>query len=396
MKIIIVDTTIHDESLIGGGHLYLPPLMNGLVQKGHEVHFVVKASPARQIVNSIRESGATVHIKPWKKILVEEAAMEFASWVNAMRPDIFFISTCPSVSWIALPLLHPSIATVAVAHTDSETYYIPIRHYHSFLTRVIGVSPEICDNFKLYCNVKAEQLEWIPYGVTINTIVPQTSDDSTLRLIYAGRVVEEQKRISDIIAITIQLEKEQLKYKLTIAGDGPAMPEVKRALEQPINAGRVILKGWVSNKEIIAAMREADIFLLSSSYEGFCIALTEAMANGCCPLVTDIRSGNKYLVQNSSNGFMMEIGDVAGFVQRIKELDMDRYKLLQMRKASWQTGKEYSIVKMVERYELCFSNALLAVSKKTRTIDSAFPLMETCRSRFPLWIRRIKAGIMNS
>ena len=89
MKIIIVETVL-DGSIIGGGSLYLPGLIKGLVQKGHEVHLVLKGTPNPKIGYSINESGAIIHIKPWKKKgLVTDMARLLADWVWSERGSEF-------------------------------------------------------------------------------------------------------------------------------------------------------------------------------------------------------------------------------------------------------------------------------------------------------------------
>lgn len=393
MKIVIVDTTVHG-SYIGGGHLYLPGLMKGLVEKGHEVHLVASGEPNEKIAGFINASGAIVHERPWgKNGFVEDTAPLFADWVNQMSPDIYLISASGDIGWVALPLLDPGIATLTTGHNDSETFYLPARHYHSFLTKAIGVSHEICDHYKTDCYLPADKVEWVPYGVMTSLTGPVIRPATELKIVYVGRVVEEQKRISDLIAIARSLSDEKVNYQLTIIGDGPDMPKVKTMLGQQVSEGKVILKGWLTNPEIIHILRENEVFVLTSAYEGFCIALTEAMANGCCPVVTDIRSGNKYLVKDSFNGFVVEVGNTKKFTARLEELANDNDKLSRMRIQAWNEGKQFSIARMVENYENCFRRSAEEAKRSLRQTDSNFPLMPTCRSKYPKWLRSLKVMV---
>ncbi|MEP6900463.1 MAG: glycosyltransferase, partial [Actinomycetota bacterium] len=114
------------------------------------------------------------------------------------------------------------------------------------------------------------------------------------------------------------------------------------------------------------------------------------MSNGCCPVVTDIRSGNKQLIEDGTNGFLIEIGDAEGFAEKLKFLSENRTELLKMRRLAWHTGREYGIAKMIENYENCFESAITDAANAPRETYRDYPLMETCRSHFPLWLRRIK------
>ena len=393
MKIVIIDTTIQ-SSLIGGAQTFLPLLMKGLKERGHEVHLVTKGPPHRKIEKQIQESGAIVHTSLWKKkYLAEEAAPVFARWVNAMVPDIYLISVSPDVGWVVLPYLNPAIATFTIGHTDDETFYLPARHYQPFITKAIGVSDEVCRQYISRCNFAEQDVSWIPYGVMAKPSAPDEHNNKTIHLIYVGRIVEEQKRISDLIKIVQQLAARHIPFHIKIIGDGTEMPLLKEKLQKEIKENKVQLLGWLKMENIIDHLRHTDLFILTSSYEGFCIALVEAMANGCCPLVTDIKSGNKQLITHGQNGFIFPVGDINAFVQKIAALAAEPEKIFSLRKSAWETGKNYSVERMTLAYEEHFITAAAAVKKHFRNIDEDFPLMETCRSSWPLWIRRIKAAI---
>jgi glycosyltransferase involved in cell wall biosynthesis len=391
LRIVIVDTTI-DEDLIGGAHLFLPVLIKGLVANGNEVHLVTKGPPNNKVAAAINKSGAILHTTIWNNSwYVEKTAPKLAEWVNKQAPDVYLISASGDIGWVVLPLLNPDIATLTIGHTDSETFYLPARHYHSFLTGAVGVSEQVCKQYAESCSVNSERVAWIPYGVQAAEEVIDYTMDKKLRLVYAGRIEEEQKRISDLAKIINKLSGTNIDFTITIVGDGPQMPELKKSLVNEINLNKAVLTGWLPNEEVIKIFRQSEVFVLTSAYEGFCIALTEAMANGCCPVVTNIRSGNGQLIQNGSNGIIHEIGDVDAFVAALIELNNNPAKLLTMRTKAWQAAYEYGTQRMVDNYEKLFVEAMAAAKKNLRSMAANFSVMETCRSKHPFWLRSIKA-----
>jgi glycosyltransferase involved in cell wall biosynthesis len=304
------------------------------------------------------------------------------------------VSVSPDIGWVALPQLNPEIATLTIGHGDFDTFYAPVRHYSRFLTQAIGVSEEICRKYRDECGMPAERVTWIPYGVEVLDQKPAGTAEGLLRLLYVGRLDEPQKRISDVVKIVKQLRESNVGFAFDIVGDGDERPLVERELGADIADGHVRMHGWVGSENVIEAMRGGEVFILASSTEGFCISLTEAMANGCAPVVTDIESGNKQLVEDGVNGFVVPVGDVDAFVDRIKLLAADRSRLNEMRRAAWYTGKQYSVDRMVENYVSCFERAIEHARSNPRTPDPDFPLMESCRSKYPLWLRRLKAKAM--
>jgi len=390
MKIAVIDTTI-DGDLIGGAHTFLPKLLKGLIEKGSEVHFITKGTPNEKVRPQIEALNLTLHTNLWDANgFVEETAPVFAKWLNELNPDIYLISASGDIGWVVLPLLDPRIATLTIGHTDSETFYLPARHYRAFLTRAIGVSPEVCVSYVLSCVIEKERVEWIPYGVESSGEEPSNEGENQLKLIYVGRLEEEQKRVSDLAKVIKSLSEKGVDFSFQIVGDGEEMPNFKAILNKEIESGKVVLRGWLESGEVLKAMRDSEVFVLTSAYEGFCIALVEAMANGCCPIVTDIRSGNGELIESGANGYLIEIGDTEAFAERLKSLSENRAELLELRRRAWKKGKEYGVAKMVENYENCFRQAIDDARGNPRQTYADYPLMETCRSRFPLWLRRIK------
>jgi glycosyltransferase involved in cell wall biosynthesis len=214
-------------------------------------------------------------------------------------------------------------------------------------------------------------------------------------LLYVGRFDDEQKRISDVVKVIRKLSEIGLDFEFDLVGDGTEMSNVRSGLASEIDSGRVRVHGWLEAGQVIEMMRASEVLILASAYEGFCISLTEAMANGCTPIVSDIRSGNKQLVDNGENGYIVPIGDVDAFVDRIGLLAKDRDRLSRMRVAAWETGRRFSVERMVDSYERCFERAVEGASENPRTTELGFPLMKSCRSRYPLWLRRIKAKVVN-
>lgn len=393
MKIVVIDTE-SSGNFIGGAQLFLPGLIDGLSDRRHDVHLITRGMPNEKVRPQIAKTGVTLHSDLWKiEAIVDDTSPVLAKWLNNLKPEVMLVSTSADMGWVVLPMLDPNIATLAIGHNDSPTYYEPARHYGEFLTRAIGVSDEICEKYALVSEIAQERIDWIPYGVRTSDAPPTDFGGTTLKMVYVGRVEEEQKRVSDIVAAVKRISARGVDFRLQVVGDGESMPMVRHELADEIAAGRVVLHGWLDGERVIDIVRDSEVFVLASAYEGFCIALVEAMANGCAPVVTDIRSGNKQLVTDGINGFMVPIGDIEAFADKIEDLAADREKLLEFRRRAWETGRQYSVERMVEAYEHCFEMAITDARANPRTPDPNFPLMESCRSNYPLWMRRIKAKL---
>ncbi len=390
MKLVFLDSTIHEDS-VGGAQIFLPSLLVGLASLGHEVHLVTAGQPNFVLRKALTDPGIRLHTKFWKDWhLPTDKAKRLAEWLNHLRPELYIVSVSADVGWLALPYLHPSIRTVAIAHSNTDAFYLPAAHYRQFLSGVIGVSDEICRKFESVAGIPRDRIEWIPYGVRAAESVPAVKNMEPIRIIYVGRLEEEHKRISDVCAIASQLYHAGTSFSWCIVGDGSRRSWMETTLSAEIESGMVRFLGWVANESIQSLLSESEVFILTSDSEGFSIALTEAMANGCCPVVTDIPSGSTQLIRNGVNGFLLPVGDVKGFASKITELANDRMQLQRMRESAWETGRQFSVKKMVDRYDSLFEKTVRLIPESDRKAIHDFPVLSTCKSRYPDFLRRVR------
>lgn len=114
-------------------------------------------------------------------------------------------------------------------------------------------------------------------------------------IVNVGRF-HEQKRQKDII---IALSKLNSSYGLVLIGDGEEINACKSLARKLGVIDRVIFTGKVKNP--FSILKQCDLFVMSSSCEGFPNALAEAMACGLPIISSDHLSGAKEILSNSEN-----------------------------------------------------------------------------------------------
>jgi glycosyltransferase involved in cell wall biosynthesis len=117
--------------------------------------------------------------------------------------------------------------------------------------------------------------------------------------------------------------------------------------------------GRLSGEHVRKAFLESDVFLLTSDFEGLPISLLEAMSAGCVPVVYDIESGVRDVVQDGLNGILTKHGDPRALAEAIRRLDADRSFLARLSLAALQTHEEkFSVRRMADDYRLLFSRLM--------------------------------------
>jgi glycosyltransferase involved in cell wall biosynthesis len=142
----------------------------------------------------------------------------------------------------------------------------------------------------------------------INYPFPKT----TVRLLSVGRL-SIQKRYDMLLKSMVKLDK---KYTLTLVGDGDKEDELRALVKELGLEDRVHFALYQANP--YPYMKEADIFVLSSRYEGLPNVILEANACGT-PAAAFGCPGIDGVVEEGKNGFLAACMDSDKLAEKIEE-----------------------------------------------------------------------------
>lgn len=241
---------------------------------------------------------------------------------------------------------------VAVAHTDAACYRRLIGQYSGF-DAAVGVSDAIMDWLRPIAGGRPARK--IVYGVPVSERPREVARTGAIRLAYVGRMVEQQKRIGDLLGMIDGLERRGVAYELHMVGDGLHLRDWVRSLGQrTLRSGRVDVHGQQSAAWVESFLGTVDCTVLVSDYEGTSISMLEAMGRGVVPVVTAIRSGVGEWVRDGENGLTAPVGEPDAMAERIGALGSDRELLARLSVAAWETARHQSIGVMGEQYRDLF------------------------------------------
>lgn len=155
------------------------------------------------------------------------------------------------------------------------------------------------------------------------------------KVVTAGRLMKQKNQKMMIDAFSSVL-KEYPDYQLIIYGEGPYREELEAHIQQLGVSERVLLPG--STTQLYDSIKSAEIFLLSSDYEGMPNALIEAMCMGL-PVISTKVSGATDLISHSENGLLVELDDRAGFEKAILDMLGDKEKARNMAEKAVKLNK---------------------------------------------------------
>ena len=114
-----------------------------------------------------------------------------------------------------------------------------------------------------------------------------------------------------------QLSQISQFFRLVIVGDGPEYKTLKAMIKNMNLDKKVYLVGSKSHEELAVYLAAAEMFVLNTAYEGFSHDILEAMLAGV-PVVTTPAGGNKEVIHQGENGFMVKYNDEFNMVEAIK------------------------------------------------------------------------------
>jgi GalNAc-alpha-(1->4)-GalNAc-alpha-(1->3)-diNAcBac-PP-undecaprenol alpha-1,4-N-acetyl-D-galactosaminyltransferase len=175
-----------------------------------------------------------------------------------------------------------------------------------------------------------EQLRLLKWVEVVPNPLPHELSSSAARSQHDGRGgcviamgrLTPQKGFDRLIKAFAQALGEDPSWSLHIWGEGPLRAELTRLIAELHLTNRVHLKG-ATNKPW-EALAGAQIFVLSSAYEGFPNAMLEAMAVGLPCVAFDCPSGPRELSDEGLAALMVAPGDVSGLAGAIRELALAR------------------------------------------------------------------------
>lgn len=358
----------HDS--VGGSVRVAVNLAHALVARGHEVHVFARWTPLeirpgpRLVLHTLAGSRASGHLVPrldadWSHDDVAALAELVATVGRAENLDVLhFHYAVPFAAVAGLVRQRLRDQTPAVVGTLHGTDV-------SVLGRRPGMRRRLADSL-----ARADALTTVSnnhaalaartFGLRrVPEVIPNFVDTNRFRPAPAQQAARERPRIAHVsnfrpvkqplaVARVFREVRRRVEADLWLIGDGEAMPGLRSRLE---GYG---LAGWTScfglRLDLEAILPDADVLLVTSRTESFCLAALEAAACGV-PVVAPRVGGLPETILDRETGELFEPGDHAGAAAAIVGLLSNRERRQRMGKAAVRQARRLGEDVIVARYE---------------------------------------------
>ena len=173
-------------------------------------------------------------------------------------------------------------------------------------------------------------------------------------IVAVSRLDMVQKDYGTLIKAFKLLKERGVKEKLYIVGDGPGRDEIQTLIDKNNLLEDVKLIGQTKNPYIW--MKNSELFVHSSNYEGLPTVLIEALILNKVVVSSDCPTGPKEILKNGECGFLYEIGDYKKLEEQLYKVISDKDLAEKFKKKSIERIKEFQASQIMNEYECLIEN----------------------------------------
>ncbi|MGS0748358.1 glycosyltransferase [Halpernia sp. GG3] len=226
-----------------------------------------------------------------------------------------FIKLFPKTKFIAR---ETNVVSRHVTKKEIKFFYKFYNNYQKIICQSDDMKDDLIENF----NIKNEKLIKINNPVDFefinekleNAVKPDTFSNDFKNVVAIGNL-SARKGFDNLLKVFSHLKYE--KIQLHILGDGRDAALLNQ-MKSDLNLENVIFHGQQKNP--YQFLKFADLFVLSSRYEGFPNVLLEAGACGTYSLVNNCKGGITEIIQPKINGEICDIENHKLFAEKIIEV----------------------------------------------------------------------------
>jgi glycosyltransferase involved in cell wall biosynthesis len=375
----------------GGGELYLCSLAEGLSRLGHEVQSVLSEHPRMNELAERLERFGPVHRIPYRNtydrplrslgaVCAWRDIRDLTHVLERLSADVIHLNKQNLEDGLDLLLAaeRTAIPTVATIHVTRTMY--GLRSVGGFLRDGIARCTLRAASFPFIAIARSGLADLTSIGIDPRRLhlvwngvppAPQ-ADREAIRKAWGCRPddfvlgciarIEPQKNPLFLPKLLAQLPGH---VRLVWIGDGSLRQDLEQCLQAAGVADRVILPGWQHQARGLLA--GFDLFVLPSLYEGFPLAILEAMAAGLPCVASDV-DGVAEAVIDGETGFVCPVNDIESWRKRMLHCLTHPGELLQMGRRGLHLYHERFSVEAMARGTTSVYGAAIGSASVRRTL----------------------------
>ena len=343
---------------VGGAQRIALNLCTGLIKKGYDVDLLLVGAEGN-LISEVPEEVSVIDLDASR---VVTSIVPLRRYLRESTPDVLY-SMMIEVNIAAvvahqfarvdtrLVISEHNTPTVSAEGLKDQIALRLAALTYPRADHIVTVSRGVRNDLLNVVNILPEKITVIHNPIDVERIRKQATEsvdhkwftDQSISIVMSAGRHAPQKGFDTLLRAFSRLEDPNTR--LVLLGEGNETESLRKlAIELEIE-DRVDFLGFVDNP--FKYMASADVFVLSSWYEGFGNVLIEAMATGCPVVSTDCPSGPSEILESGVYGPLVPIKDATAMSDAIEGVLVDPIdeSVLASR------ADDFSIDAVVEKYE---------------------------------------------
>ena len=231
--------------------------------------------------------------------------------LQTVQPDVI-VSFQPAASKMLLCDLQTKIPVITMSHGDPEDYFHTYPKEEIPALEKSAVCQVLLPSFEKHLKDHLPNVKTVVIGNAIPQYDVQadlSAQKDTYKILFVGRLSKNHKRPHLLIEAFAGLADEFPNWNVELWGaeDGKAYyKELQLLIKKHHLENRAFLKG--PTNDVPSVLQQGDIFAFPSAYEGFGLALGEAMSMGLPAVGYKSCSAVNELIKDGENGYLCDDG----------------------------------------------------------------------------------------
>jgi glycosyltransferase involved in cell wall biosynthesis len=346
---------VHRIRGIGGSERHLLTLLPALAERGVDVSFVGLDDPAGVLDPFYRELSVPYDRLSSPRDLDPGLAVRLPRLLRSLQPDVVHTHLVHADVYGAVA---PGAKLVSTKHNPDPFRAGSFRHVERVLARraarVIAISEAVRRFLVEQVGLPADRIEVVHYGLdelpgAWGANPPLALDGPVLLAVCR---LAPQKGLDTAVRALASIPA----ARLLVLGDGPDRESLTALAASLGVSDRLLLPGRVG--DVATLYRRADLLVHPARWEGFGLAMLEAML-AAKPVVAARAGSAPELVADGETGCLVPVDDPDALAEAVTTSLADRARAEEMGRAGLERARaEFSVARMADRTVAVYERVL--------------------------------------
>jgi len=356
-----------DSLRIGGAEVLVRELAPRFLQHGIDCEVLVLSRSSSALEIALQDAGVKILDTG---DLALYSLRQIPALAKHMRGfSLVHVHLFPAQLWAVLAALQSGCMLVTTEHNTWNAR----RHWwlrpmdawmYSRYRQIACNSNATAEELARWCPHVKDKLHVIPNGIPLEVFAAaRPADlsghgDGMTKAVFVGRFEPQKDHVTLLRALALAP-----RIHLLLLGDGPLRNQLEQLARDLGVCDRVTFAGF--RHDVPEILKACDIYVHSTTSDGFGMAACEAMAAGLPVIASDV-PGLAQVVEGA--GVLTPVGDHASLAQELNALAGSAEKRARMSEASRRRARDFSIEGTVDLYLRMYETVLQSVARQPRVM----------------------------